>query len=151
MALDDSDRIDFLLTRYGQLNQEHSNRNQVIQRTFYLSLIFGIALLGLGIRADSGLETGLLSILGVFIFFSLGLWTRTYVNGRKDTQRQREEIEEELQTFDFGFNELRAETDTFPDEGGRDWWERLIKNQLLYLYYAAVVLLSLFAAWYTAF
>jgi len=106
MSPDDSERVDFLLTRYGQLNQEHSARNQVIHRTFYLSLIFGMALLGLGSRAEASPENAVLAILGALIFTSLGLWTRSYVTGRNDTQRQREVIINELETNEYDFQTL---------------------------------------------
>jgi len=143
MSPDDSERVDFLLTRYGQLNQEHSARNQVIHRTFYLSLIFGMALLGLGSRAEASPENAVLAILGALIFTSLGLWTRSYVTGRNDTQRQREVIINELETNEYDFQTLDGVRTFFPEESERDRWERTYKDKLLYVYYMAAVILSL--------
>jgi hypothetical protein len=139
MTVSGSDPIDFLLTRYSQLTQRLSTQNQVIHRTFYLSLVFGVALLSLGFQADSPLQRGMLSVLGAFIFISLGLWTRTYVNGRNETQRQRDKIINELKTHKYDFHEIDGVTAVFPSETKRDRWEEAaIKNKLLYIYYVAV-------------
>ena len=143
MPPDDSERIDFLLTRYGQLNQEHIVRNQVIHRTFYLSLIFGMALLGLSSRVEHSPENAVLALLGALIFTSLGLWTRSYVNGRTDTQRQRDEIIKELKANEYDFQTLDGVRAAFPKESERDRWERVYKNNLLYLYYVTAVILAL--------
>ena len=168
MTLNDSDRIEFLLTRYGQLNQQLNTLNQVVHRIFYLSLVFGVALLSLGFQADSSLQRGKLSILAAFIFLSLGLWTRTYLNGRKEAQRQRGEIINELADYEYDFRSLDGATDIFPKEGKRDWWEKeirrlkikeispnitdrdlgkiKIKAILLHLYYSIIAIL-LFSQW----
>ena len=139
MTLNHSERIDFLLTRYGQLTQQLSTLNQVIHRIFYLSIVFGVALLSLGFQADFPLQRGKLSILGALIFISLGLWTRTYINGRKETQRQQEEIIEELKAQTYDFHNLEGVTAVFPSEAKREMWENdMITNKLLIIYYASV-------------
>lgn len=143
MTPDESDQIDFLLTRYGQLAQEHGVRNQVVHRTFYLSLIFGVALLGLHSRANTAPERGVLAALGTLIFFSLGLWTRSYINGRNDTQRQKDAIIDELRARDCDFRDINSVGVIFPSSEERDDWEDRWKDPLLQCYYAIITFLSL--------
>jgi len=141
---DDEDNIDFLLTRYSQINQKHSHHSEVIHRTFYLSLIFLGVIINAIIQSTDVLVQVSLCGLTALIFFALMLWTRTYTNGRKDFNRQKNEIIAELQQCEYGFSKIDQVNTLFPDDDNRDWWETSKpKNYVLLSYYTSVILISI--------
>jgi tryptophan 2,3-dioxygenase len=136
MSDENNDKTQFLLTRYGQINQKHSLHSQVIHRTFYLSLVFLGVLLGAFTQLNSRSNRTILFLFAGLIFASLLLWTRTYHNGRNDFNRQREEIIDELEAMELSFSEIERVGEVFPKDAGREDWEKdSTTNRALQVYY----------------
>lgn len=135
------DETEFLLQRYGQLCQQHANKNQIIHTTFYLSVIFFGILLGAVTQLSSREARSALYLFAAFIFFSMLLWTRTYENSRKELQLQENAIIQELKTWEFGFQNSDSVEAFIASGQVQDTWEKR-KEIILQIYYLS---LSIFA------
>ncbi|WP_157525728.1 hypothetical protein [Halorientalis sp. IM1011] len=144
MTPDESENTDLLLTRYDQISQEHNHYNTVIHRTFYLSLVFLSAFLGLFLQESTDESRTVLCFFVGVVFFSLGLWTRTYQNGRRQSENLQNAIVSELTAKDYNFDEIDGIESLFPSGESRKKWERnRIKDTGLLGYYAVVAFLSI--------
>jgi len=141
------ERIDFLLTRYGQLTEKQSHYNTVIHRTFYLSLIFFGVVISAGSRFDIALKTASLFSGAAIIFVLLYYWTRSYQNGRNSVNNQKKSIIDELKYNDFSFYKLSGVKSIFPEydvkksKEREDWEQNKKTNRILRMYYLTISLL----------
>lgn len=139
----ESNQLQFLISRYSQLNQQHTTNNQIIHTTFYLSVVFfGILLGGVSQLSDGIFKTALYLFAG-FIFLAMLLWTRTYLNGRNVVTQQKETVLRELEAGQYSFKYADSVDQFFPDESRRDFWEKSgFKDRLLQAYYLVLAALS---------
>ncbi len=112
--------------------------NEIIHTTFYISIVVFGALIGVVPQTSSLLTRGVLSVFAAGIFFAMFLWTKTYLNSRREITNQMALIIEQFEEAEFEFERISSPAAYFSDpaEYREDTWEQnWTKERLLLLYY----------------
>ncbi|WP_275882456.1 hypothetical protein [Halorhabdus sp. BNX81] len=143
---EDEMKLDFLMDRYSQLVEEQMTTNEIIHTTFYISIVVFGALVGVLPQSSTFLTRGILSIFASGVFLAMFLWTRTYLNSRKEISNHLEDIINEFENVNFDFETVDSPDQFFsaPADYREDSWEQnWTKERLLLLYYLGLSIASL--------
>lgn len=134
----DEIEIQFLMDRYHQLVDEQMLTNEIIHTTFYISIVVFGALIGVIPQTSTFLTRGVLSIFASGVFFAMFLWTKTYLNSRREITNQMAAIIEQFKESELVFEKISPPETYFsePADYRQDAWEQnWTKERLLLLYY----------------
>ncbi|RAW45594.1 hypothetical protein DQW50_08600 [Halorubrum sp. 48-1-W] len=145
----DADEIRFLSDRYQQLTENQMENNQIIHTTFYISVVFFGAMVGVIPEIETRLSRVGLYAFSSGVFVSLLLWTRTYLNNRRVNEEKINEILTEMNREDRTLGGITSPEKYFPDPGDQrqDFWTKRkgrfgYKEIMLQSYYVGLALIA---------
>lgn len=127
--------LELLATRYDRIIESTMTINQIIHRTFYLSVVAAGILIGTLPQVSSILSRGPLYLFGALLFVAMYGWNQTYINSRSTLIEQMAAITRRIEETEYDFEDLDAGTLFSANlEYEQAGWESL-KETMLQLYY----------------
>ncbi|MFC5278960.1 hypothetical protein ACFPM1_09360 [Halorubrum rubrum] len=148
----DGDELQFLSERYQQLSENQMQNNQIIHTTFYISVVFFGAMVGVIPTIETQPSRVGLYGFSVGVFLALLLWTRTYIN-RRVNEEKINEVLTALNQENRTLGGIASPERYFPDPGDQrqDFWTKRrgrfgLKEIMLQSYYFGLAVIAVLIA-----